>query len=456
MTSDLYSILGVNSTASEDEIKRAYFRQVREHSPEKDPEQFKLVRSAYETLSDAAARRDYDTLQQYGVEIQELLEEAEEFMDLEEWDEAIKRFKRILVLHPESNAARNSLGICYMQDEQYDAAIKTFTQLTKRSPDSAAYWMGLGYAHFNAADGLEEDSSGRREQLVRAQDAFARAVELEPLNSDAYQGVAHVRREFKDWYGAAKWLEAGVTADGETDLHDFDALKELCWVYLISDDESRLGDTLYRLVEIVPDDDDARMYMSWQLGRLGAQFAEVGAFKQAGMAFDQACHLDPQDEELSGARDAARRLGRAEDEITAMRDDELIVPPLRGLMIVRLMAAHGREVDDADFQETLEALDTRDGLLIAQSVARIKSSYPGLAALNSEMLEYLSRIDGDYAVVLRSKGFFGGVGEVLDHTVVKCKKDALQLAQDVCREASGCHVHVMDLNAERLIFERSV
>ena len=42
--------LGLTKDADASAIKRAYFRLVREHSPEKDPEQFRVIREAYEVL----------------------------------------------------------------------------------------------------------------------------------------------------------------------------------------------------------------------------------------------------------------------------------------------------------------------------------------------------------------------------------------------------------------------
>ena len=35
-----YEILGIGEDADEKAIKRAYFKLIRKHSPEKDPEQF--------------------------------------------------------------------------------------------------------------------------------------------------------------------------------------------------------------------------------------------------------------------------------------------------------------------------------------------------------------------------------------------------------------------------------
>ena len=55
-TGDPYSVLGLKRGASHEEIRRAYFRKVREHPPETDPETFKTIRAAYEQLRSAEQR----------------------------------------------------------------------------------------------------------------------------------------------------------------------------------------------------------------------------------------------------------------------------------------------------------------------------------------------------------------------------------------------------------------
>jgi curved DNA-binding protein CbpA len=53
---DPYAVLGVTRQADEAEVKRAYFRLVREFSPEKDPERFQEIRAAYEKVNTAESR----------------------------------------------------------------------------------------------------------------------------------------------------------------------------------------------------------------------------------------------------------------------------------------------------------------------------------------------------------------------------------------------------------------
>ena len=60
---EYYELLNINKNASQDEIKKSYRKLALKYHPDKpsgDPEKFKQINKAYETLSDIEKRKIYD------------------------------------------------------------------------------------------------------------------------------------------------------------------------------------------------------------------------------------------------------------------------------------------------------------------------------------------------------------------------------------------------------------
>lgn len=59
-SNDPYAVLGLEAGAAPRAVKKAYFSLVRDYPPEERPQQFKIIRAAYEQLRDPAQKAKTD------------------------------------------------------------------------------------------------------------------------------------------------------------------------------------------------------------------------------------------------------------------------------------------------------------------------------------------------------------------------------------------------------------
>ena len=106
-----YEILGVESTATAEEIKEAYRNKAKELHPDKligvnetvrklAEEQLKELNHAYEILSDADKKREYDA-ELSNLQRTDLIRKISDFLDNGQLSEAVECAKRLYVLLPE-------------------------------------------------------------------------------------------------------------------------------------------------------------------------------------------------------------------------------------------------------------------------------------------------------------------------------------------------------------------
>ncbi|GHU41935.1 hypothetical protein FACS1894190_10620 [Spirochaetia bacterium] len=134
-----YQTLGVEKTAADDEIKRSYFSMVRKFQPGTNPEKFKQIRTAYETLKDKQKRAEYDAIGELPGAVAPLFNEAQWFDHLGRHGKAAELYRTILKRHPELDNVREQYAKSLMVDEKIGKAIEVWEELCRRNLSNVQY-----------------------------------------------------------------------------------------------------------------------------------------------------------------------------------------------------------------------------------------------------------------------------------------------------------------------------
>ncbi len=402
VTYELYQLLEVSPQASSDEIKRAYFRLVRQYSPEKYPEQFKQIRTAYDTLYDSKSRDNYDSLQQHGNQIKDFISQAQEKMNVEECHSAISLLKQVLVLAPAADDARNLLGLCYIHTQNWDFAIKVYRTLTKTNPEVAVYWSNFGHVYKQQAEFLEDEDKDADTQLYQnARECFQQAIKLESFNSEPYLEIARTYLDQKRYAEALAWAELGIGADGKVDAHDFDALFFMCRVHLFNGELHKIEETAQMVASLLPDN-EARQYAASRFANLGLEVAKVGAklsdtyiLRAALLFLNVARDFDKSDLDIKELYERVEEMIAALEQYELLKQDSLILYSCQRLAefcLADYFSLHDSEEErERLLDDVMADFFKAPAINIISSIMRIKSQYSAIYRLNKDLFDRIEQ-----------------------------------------------------------------
>ncbi|NJO65172.1 MAG: DnaJ domain-containing protein [Richelia sp. RM2_1_2] len=420
MANEFYQILELSPQATPEQIKRSYFRLVRKYSPEKYPEHFKSIREAYETLSDAKAKENYDSLQQNGEEISQLNKQAQEKISEEEWKAAISILKKVLVLLPGANAARNQLGICFAHEQDWDNALKVYRKLTKDNPEVPLYWSNYGAVLKEYAESLADENPQKKDLYQQAREQFKKAIDLEPYNCEPYLEISRSYSDEGDYTKALSWTERAIGADGKTDFQDFEALFYLCIIHLRSGEVNKIQGVAQRIIALLPsNNEEIRQYVAARFYNLGLEITQMGyananieLLKAARSFFKAAKTFDPDDEDTKQLKGKLDLIIQASEQFDSLDKDAQISPGFSNLAAFYLASALNQEIENSDtvFENVINVIFNSTPEAIINSVRRIKSYYFSIYQLNESFFNKMEEIAQGK---LPKPGLLEGIGKFL-------------------------------------------
>lgn len=253
-----YELLEVSMDANETDIRHAWARLVRKFPPDQHPETNRLLNEAKTCLLDAKARAEYDDHLLHGDELDDLFNEAREYVDNGDYDSAIETLAELVAIGPTRTDARWMLAQCYEYEEDFENAERQYIRLTELEPSRGMFAYGL-------ADMYNTWGGTLSSKYALADKWFQKAISLEPYNAQFYRGRAQNYRSQKQYDKAEACLKEAITADGKKDIDDIDTLIQLLLVYLVAQKHNKFDEVAAQVQECVAGDTEAAQYAAFKM-----------------------------------------------------------------------------------------------------------------------------------------------------------------------------------------------
>lgn len=241
---DYHEILGVPLDADQKTIKRAYFKLVRQYSPEKDPEQFQKIREAYENLTaEGTDRKGFLKLEFPADPMGDLIrQQLMSLMDNRNYKEAMKIAQNGLDHYGEIEGFLYYLAVCQMCMGNTGKAVKNFERLAALFPEKEAYAERLAMAYYERGYGK------------KAYAAFEKAYEMGCRNYDFLNLYAMCCKDRGKWAPCIALLkEIGTILEKSTGDNTIELIDIYGGILLLESqrDEARFRESAEKFADIL-------------------------------------------------------------------------------------------------------------------------------------------------------------------------------------------------------------
>lgn len=369
-----YDVLNLDMNASKSDIKRQYVKLLKKHPPEKDPDGFKKIRNAYEVLNEEKSRKEYDASLKYKNEISEYLLKGEQALENKNYFEAIKYYKKILVLEPSLGFARNLLGLAYLYNEENHKARNCFDRVVNENTLNPTYLYNLAVTYY-----LEKD-------FKTAKKYYLKAYELDKTNSNIVLDLVDIYIEEEFYKSAINLLEESIELDGVIDFQDFIYFFKLIEIYVIQNKTQHLKNTLDKIYGTIPDDEEIYDYVIWKFVNLTDYLIDVGRFSTARILINWSNKIKKSEvmEHLLNKVDIW-------EDYAQFNSDNEITNGIKRLVALWLSTDLSEKERTDYFDDIMLEISREYKSDVEKSIHKTKMYYTNLYKLNKEMFDYLDQ-----------------------------------------------------------------
>ena len=146
MVANAYDILGVDKDATPEQLKRAYYKQIRIHSPEKDPDGFRKIKEAYDAILSGAVMLGPEFSGTDSTQVK-LAEQIQTDIDHKQFVQARNVAEKAVKNYPGNDQFRYLLAVAQRQCGNSGKSINNLLKLVEKEPKNVWYQRELGLAY---------------------------------------------------------------------------------------------------------------------------------------------------------------------------------------------------------------------------------------------------------------------------------------------------------------------
>lgn len=147
-----YEILEISVDASPAEIKKAYYKKIREYPNETHPSEFQMLTKAYKTLYESEKKAKYDKEIKDNGAYSKQMDLVSADMDNGRYNGAIHLLQNMLNQYPDDFIVQQKMAVCYFELQDFLAAKNLLQKLVLKFPrnEETLYFLGLSYCQLGS------------------------------------------------------------------------------------------------------------------------------------------------------------------------------------------------------------------------------------------------------------------------------------------------------------------
>lgn len=256
--------------------------------------------------------------------------------------------------------------------------------MVRREPNSSLYYHWLGIVLAELGD------------TTVAEWAHREACKFSQGDSEPFIALARFLATNGRAEQAEQAIEEAVHADGKVDVSDLNALLELPFIHLAAKKYGMIERDAQRVRQLLAGADPGLLeFAAFRFMDIADKLLQADRYTEAVLFLDAATQLAPIPEDLRGWERRVRLLAQIVQELGRLKDDDLVLPGLKGVVHCYAIGFAGWKVDfdvQEYFEECLDGLDTSNQYTVLCDVERLAAAYPGLYSLAAETLREIEQV----------------------------------------------------------------